>query len=75
MNRVDLDGAIELRFRDYLVKTDRAIYDRSDATIELSREHSDFWVRNLLAILVEERLSLVTYRSDALLYGGLPFGS
>jgi HK97 family phage major capsid protein len=51
------------------------IWDRSDATIELSREHSDFWVRNLLAILVEERLCLTVYRSDALLYGGLPFGS
>jgi HK97 family phage major capsid protein len=51
------------------------IWDRSDATIELSREHADFWVRNLLAILVEERLTLVVYRSDALLYGGLPFGS
>jgi LPS export ABC transporter protein LptC len=33
MNRVDLDGAIELRFRDYLVKTDRAIYDRSDDAV------------------------------------------
>jgi LPS export ABC transporter protein LptC len=33
MNRVDLDGDIELRFRDYLVQTDRAFYERSDDSV------------------------------------------
>jgi LPS export ABC transporter protein LptC len=30
MDRVDLEGSIELRFRDYLVQTDRAFYQRAD---------------------------------------------
>jgi HK97 family phage major capsid protein len=52
-----------------------AIWDRDTATVELSREHSDFFVRNLVAVLIEERLSLTVFRSDAFCYGGLPFGS
>jgi HK97 family phage major capsid protein len=52
-----------------------AIWDRNSATIELSREHDDFFVRNLVALLVEERLALTTFRADALCFGGFPFGS
>jgi hypothetical protein len=52
-----------------------AIYDRSDVTVQISLEHDDFWVRNLAAFLVEERLALVVYRPAALLYSGFPFGS
>jgi LPS export ABC transporter protein LptC len=33
MERVDLEGAIELRFRDYLVQTDRAFYQRADDAV------------------------------------------
>ena len=33
MDRVDLEGGIELRFRDYLVRTDRAFYQRADDTV------------------------------------------
>jgi LPS export ABC transporter protein LptC len=33
MDRVDLEGAIELRFRDYLVRTDRAFYQRADDAV------------------------------------------
>ena len=33
MDRVDLEGAIELRFRDYLVQTDRASYERSSDSV------------------------------------------
>jgi HK97 family phage major capsid protein len=52
-----------------------ALWDRNSATIELSREHDDFFVRNLVALLVEERLALTTFRADALCFGGFPFGS
>lgn len=52
-----------------------AIWDRNGATIEISREHSDFFVRNLVAILCEERLALTVFRSDALVMGGFPYGS
>lgn len=33
MDRVDLEGAIQLRFRDYLVQTERAFYQRADDTV------------------------------------------
>jgi HK97 family phage major capsid protein len=52
-----------------------AIWDRNSVTIELSREHDDFFTRNLVAVLVEERLCLTTFRDDALCAGGFPFGS
>jgi HK97 family phage major capsid protein len=51
------------------------VWDRNNATIEISREHSDYFVRNLAAILCEERLALTVFRSDALIFGGFPFGS
>jgi HK97 family phage major capsid protein len=51
------------------------IWDRNNATVEISREHADFFVRNMAALLVEERLALTVFRSDALVYGGFPFGS
>ena len=52
-----------------------ALYDRQSATVEISREHSDFFVRNLAAILVEQREAMVCYRPTAFLSGGFPFGS
>ena len=51
------------------------IWDRADATVEISREHSDYFVRNMAAILCEERLALTVYRPLAFIYGGFPFGS
>ncbi len=33
MDRAELQGAIEVRFKDYLVKSDRAIYERASDTV------------------------------------------
>jgi HK97 family phage major capsid protein len=52
-----------------------ATWDRMDATVEISREHSDFFVRNLAAVLCESRLALTVYRPTAFVFGGFPFGS
>lgn len=49
-----------------------SIWDRWDATIEVSREHQDFFVKNMVAILCEERLALTVFRPLALVYGTLP---
>jgi hypothetical protein len=51
------------------------IWDRDDATVEVSREHADFFIKNMVAVLCEERLALTVFRSDALVGGGFPFGS
>jgi len=33
MDRVELEGGIEVRFKEYLVKTDRAVYERASDTV------------------------------------------
>jgi HK97 family phage major capsid protein len=51
------------------------IWDRSGMTIEVSREHSDFFTKNLVAIRCEGRLGLTVFNALALIYGGFPGGS
>lgn len=45
------------------------IWDREDATIRVSENVNDHFIRNLVAILAEERLALTVYRPSALVYG------
>lgn len=49
------------------------LFDREDAHVELSTEHSDYFKRNLALILAEERLALAVKRPAAFVYGS--FGS
>jgi len=46
-----------------------AIWDRWDATIEVSREHQDFFIKNMVAILCEERLALTVFQPSAIVVG------
>lgn len=48
-----------------------AVWDRMDARVDVSTEHSDYFVKNMVAIRAEERLALTCYRTDAVLYGSL----
>lgn len=50
-------------------QTHSAIWDREDAMVEISTEHSDYFTKNLVAIRAEERLTVAFYRSDAFIYG------
>jgi HK97 family phage major capsid protein len=52
-----------------------AIWDRADATVEISREHSDFFTKNMVALLCESRLALTVFRPLAMIFGGFPWGS
>lgn len=45
------------------------LWDREDAAVELSREDSDNFRRNLVTILAEERVALTVYRPQALVKG------
>jgi hypothetical protein len=45
------------------------IRDRLESITEVSSEHSDFWVRNLLAVRTEKRLALLVKRPTAFLTG------
>lgn len=47
------------------------IKDRMQATVEVSRENSDNFVKNMITILAEERIALVVYRPAAFITGGL----
>lgn len=48
------------------------LYDRQAATVLVSLEHQDFFVRNLVAILAEERLTLTVPRPQLLVKGEFP---
>lgn len=52
-----------------------AIYDQQAVTIRVSESHADFFIKNLLAILCEERIALVVYRPQAFIYGAFESGS
>ena len=41
------------------------LYDREEATIRVSEQHSDFFVRNAIVILAEQRLALAVKRPES----------
>lgn len=45
------------------------LYDRMQATVEIATQHADFFTRNLVAILAEERVALTVPRPDMLVKG------
>lgn len=45
------------------------IYDRWEPRVEISTEHADYFVKNLVAILAEQRLALAVKQPGALIYG------
>lgn len=49
-----------------------ALFDRMSMTVELSREDSDNFRRNMVTILAEERLALAVFRATALIGGEFP---
>ncbi len=51
--------------------TGAALHMRQDAVIEVSDSHSDYYVKNLLAVRCEERVCLTVYKTAAFVYGSL----
>lgn len=51
------------------------LFDREDAAVEVSSEDADNFRRNLVTILVEERLALAVTRPESFVYGNLVDGN
>jgi HK97 family phage major capsid protein len=45
--------------------TGAQLYDREQASIRISEQHSDFFVRNAVVILAEQRLALAVKRPES----------
>jgi HK97 family phage major capsid protein len=45
------------------------LWDREQANIRVSEHHADYFARNMLAILAEERLAITTYRPESFVKG------
>jgi Phage capsid family len=45
------------------------IRDRMELVVEISTEHADFWVRNLIMLRAEKRMALVTPRPNSFVFG------
>jgi HK97 family phage major capsid protein len=45
------------------------LWDREQANVRVSEHHADYFAKNMLAILAEERLALTTYRPESFVKG------
>lgn len=63
----DAIGPTEFLVGDFTLAA--RLYDRQQANVEVATQHADFFVKNMLAVLAEERLALTLPRPDLLVKG------
>ena len=66
---VETDAIAATRFLVGNFSQGAQLWDREDATIRIAEQHADFFVRNMVAILAEERLALTIFRTTAFIRG------
>ncbi len=49
------------------------VVDREDAIVRIAEQHADFFVRNMVVILAEQRLALIVYRAAAIVKGNVSY--
>lgn len=57
------------RFLAGAFKPSAQLWDRETATVRIAEQHGDFFVKNMVAILAEERMALTVYRPTGLVRG------
>jgi HK97 family phage major capsid protein len=45
------------------------VWDREDTTVRITDSHADYFIRNKLVMLVEERVALTIERPESFVYG------
>lgn len=48
------------------------IYDREEVTVRVAEQHADFFIKNMVALLCEERLAFTVERAEAVVAGEFP---
>lgn len=48
------------------------IYDREEVTVRVAEQHADFFIKNMVALLCEERLAFTVERPQAIVAGAFP---
>ena len=51
------------------------LWDREQANVRVSEHHSDYFAKNMLAILAEERLAMTVYRPESFVKGDFTVAS
>ncbi len=51
------------------------VWDREEASVRVAEQHSDYFTRNMVALLAEERLTVTLYRPEAICLGEFTEGS
>jgi HK97 family phage major capsid protein len=72
---VESDAMHQGNFLEGSFRMAAQIFDREEASILVSTEDQDNFVKNLVTILCEERLALLVYRPLAFVFGAFPAGS
>jgi HK97 family phage major capsid protein len=72
---VESDAMPEDQFLVGAFRLAATLFDREQATIAISTEDRDNFIKNMVTILCEERLALAVARPAAFVHGGFPAGS
>jgi len=72
---VESDGMPNDQFLVGAFRMAATLFDREQATIAVSTEDRDNFIKNMVTILVEERIALAVARPAAFVHGSFPAGS
>ena len=66
---VDTIAIVEKHFLTGAFKLACTIYDYQTVSVSIGEQHADFFTKNMVAVLAEERIALAKFRPEAFVYG------